>query len=41
MPGAVAVVVVWAGAFGCKGVVAVGGVPGGELSGAPTGISHR
>ena len=41
MPGAVAVVVVWAGAFGCEGTAVVARVPGGELSGAPTGISHR
>ena len=37
----VGVVVVWVVTFGCTVMGCVGLFPGGELSGAPTAISHR
>lgn len=39
--GVVGVVAVWVVTFGCTVIGCVGPFPGGELSGAPTAISHR
>ena len=40
-PGVVEGAVVWNVTFGCEVSDCVGTFPGGELSGAPTAISHR